>query len=352
VSTTRSKSLRHHLGAVLSKEILSKTSRESFLFESEHQLCRRFGVSRVTIRLVLGDLEQRGLIYRKHGKGTFAHGAGSRPTKLVAVLLKTTPQSGQWPILEMIRGIQNILSPLRISMLVVNTPPSEWWPEMTANLAGVIVFPTGVNQSDLDDLTNRKLPFILAGESSGLKGPRVRLGQIETARAIVQGLLEQGHRRIALLSGFEPTLDDAKRTGIYQALRTARIEPASIPEFSATLSGSAEEAVRSLLTSDPLPTAVVALDDTLAACLSLRIKQNEGLQLADNFVIKSFHASPYLRFMEPALSSESFDFVGAGRAAAEALNRAVLTGNPVENVDVRFMPKLDAVIVNAGVAVF
>lgn len=38
---------------------------------SERQLLIKYGVSRNTIRLALQDLEERGLIYRLHGKGTF-----------------------------------------------------------------------------------------------------------------------------------------------------------------------------------------------------------------------------------------------------------------------------------------
>ena len=38
---------------------------------SERQLLKEYGVSRNTIRLALNDLEERGVIYRLHGKGTF-----------------------------------------------------------------------------------------------------------------------------------------------------------------------------------------------------------------------------------------------------------------------------------------
>lgn len=38
---------------------------------SERELTEKFGVSRITVRLALKELENRGLIYKKHGKGTY-----------------------------------------------------------------------------------------------------------------------------------------------------------------------------------------------------------------------------------------------------------------------------------------
>lgn len=38
---------------------------------SERELTQLYGVSRITVRLALQELEKRGLVYRKHGKGTY-----------------------------------------------------------------------------------------------------------------------------------------------------------------------------------------------------------------------------------------------------------------------------------------
>lgn len=56
---------------ILDLEGLIKRMKPNEKLPSERQLLVKYGVSRNTIRLALQNLEERGLIYRLHGKGTF-----------------------------------------------------------------------------------------------------------------------------------------------------------------------------------------------------------------------------------------------------------------------------------------
>jgi len=336
VHTTRKNTARANLVAALSEEILNSPEQGAFAIASEHQLCRRFNISRVTVRLALGDLENRGLIYRKHGKGTFAHGRGTRSHKAIGLLIKSPQMAQHWPVSEMVRGVQSVVAPLRSAVIFISSAPGEWQPEMASSLGGVIVFPQDITNQDLDILKNRKLPFLLAGKTL-LHGPHIRLGQFEAGRLMTEKLLLLGHHRIALLSGFDPSLDTPKREGVHQALRAVGIDPAQVPEISAR--GSEAEiiqGVRDLLKLQPRPTAVLAFDDSLGALLSFKARREEGLRIPDDLSIVSFHDSPYFRYTEPALTTVQFDFFTAGQKAAEALNRAALTGEAVS--DLSFEP--------------
>lgn len=55
----------------LRKKILDGSLQPHQKTPSEHQLIEMFGVSRITVRQALKDLENEGLIFRVHGKGTF-----------------------------------------------------------------------------------------------------------------------------------------------------------------------------------------------------------------------------------------------------------------------------------------
>ena len=55
----------------LRDDILSNTLSPGQCLPSEDELANRFGVSRMTVRQSIADLIEQGLLYRRHGVGTF-----------------------------------------------------------------------------------------------------------------------------------------------------------------------------------------------------------------------------------------------------------------------------------------
>ncbi len=248
-----------------------------------------------------------------------------------------SPMAGEHrPLAEMIRGAQTVMSAMQSAVLLIGTPPEEWRAEKASSLGGVIVVPQDVTEQDLDILKNRNLPYILFTETN-LPGPRIILGQREAARHMTQQLLQNGHRRLALLTGYDVSLDATKRMGVHDALREAGIDPAQVPEVSAN--GQENEifqAARTILGLSPRPTAIIAFDDSLGAVVNLYARRNMGLSAPKDLSVISFHDWPYLNFVEVPLTTVRFDFFNAGRSAAEALNQSALTGEPV--ADICFQP--------------
>ena len=168
---------RQHVALMLTREILENPETKDFLIGSEHALCRRFNTSRVTVRLALSDLEHRGLIYRKHGRGTFAHGRSTRTYRNLAILLKSPPKEKK-DLAEIIRGAHAVMSTLHSALVLISVSPREWTPEMSRALAGVLIIPDGIMMEDLESLKNRNLPFLLVGRAY-LPGPRILLSEEE-----------------------------------------------------------------------------------------------------------------------------------------------------------------------------
>lgn len=67
--------LYERIKGALRETILSGHYAPDTLLPSEAALCAQFGASRITVRQALADLQNEGLIFRRHGKGTFV----SRP---------------------------------------------------------------------------------------------------------------------------------------------------------------------------------------------------------------------------------------------------------------------------------
>lgn len=75
---------------------------------SEQELCTKYHVSRQTIRMALGLLEEKGFIVRKQGSGSFLTGHSSRPQGNVIGILISSDQEYIYP--GVIHDIQNTLS--------------------------------------------------------------------------------------------------------------------------------------------------------------------------------------------------------------------------------------------------
>ncbi len=228
------------------------------------------------------------------------------------------------------------MSSVKAGTVLISTSPEQWRPETASSLAGVIVVPQDVTERDLQVLKDRNLDYLLFGETD-LPGPHLYLGQRAAAQRMTEELLNLGHRRIALLTGFDTCLDAPKRRGVHDALLAAGIDPAQLPEISAHgQEGDIFEAAHAVLKLQPRPTAVIAFDDSLGSILSFQARRQENISIPGELSIVSFHDWPYLNYIEPSLTTVRFEFFKAGQQAAEALNLAALNGQPVQ--DIKFEP--------------
>jgi GntR family transcriptional repressor for pyruvate dehydrogenase complex len=71
IKKIKTKSLRSQVYTTLKARLMKGAWQEGEKLPSEHEFCALFGVSRVTIRAALQQLEILGLVETKHGGGTF-----------------------------------------------------------------------------------------------------------------------------------------------------------------------------------------------------------------------------------------------------------------------------------------
>ncbi len=184
-------------------------------------------------------------------------------------------------------------------------------------------------------------PVVFVGaHSRGEPIPSVCLDDEEVARLATHHLLEQGHRRIALITG--PLTEDCsvdRRLGFIQALTAAGVafdeSLAYEGDWSAT---SGHAALMRFAQHGNLPEAVFAQNDRMALGV-LRAARNLGLRVPEQLAVIGVDDMPLSSHFDPPLTTMRQDMQGIGREAARILlNR--LTNSPSLPVHIKMPAEL------------
>jgi len=138
---TSSMPLYHQLSSALRRSIEAGVWVPDQAIPPERELTERFGVSRITVRQALADLVSEGVLYRKHGRGTFVAPPVAQP---IAETL--TELTGHVEELQR-RGLSPEVNVLAIEhrplprdvagALQRPTDSGSWWVHRQVNVDGV-----------------------------------------------------------------------------------------------------------------------------------------------------------------------------------------------------------------------
>lgn len=324
---------RHtNLSQVLEKELLSGKYPPSVPLPSENELCKRFDVSRTTVRLALSHLANRGYIYKQHGRGTFAHHVRRQTVKPTA-LLACEPEKLENPyFLDLIHGANSYLISLGSHLSIISQRPHEWSSSLISSISAAIVIPTPLQQEDLKHFEDWGMPYVIASESE-LRGPSISYGIEVAAERLTEGLLAMGHRKIGLISGRRRHSDLIKRRGVDHALIRAGIDVATVPDLMTNFDlRLGKQATQELLRSHPDVTAIIASDDLLAIA-AMQVAQAMGKRIPVDLSVAGFNDLAMSALFTPALTTVKFPVFAAGRRAAEALCLRVMRNEPLPTLD-------------------
>lgn len=198
------------------KEYLLKLIRENqdvpnYQLPSENQLALKFSTTRVTAKKALSELQNEGLVYRVHGKGSFVSPAAPdsevlRGGDFVCMLL---PNIDSRFISSMVEGVQRTLHAQGFHLLLVSETDTEL---QSGNLIqhlvdlgvkGIIVFPSSRTRynRDLLMLALNRFPVVFVDRTlRDFDISAVTSDHIAITQRAVQLLFDRGCKRVGFIS--------------------------------------------------------------------------------------------------------------------------------------------------------
>lgn len=170
---------------------------------------------------------------------------------------------------------------------------------------GLIVVRTRKNDRRIRLLCEHDFPFVAFGRTNdGLDYPYVDEDSKAGMRLLVQHLIDQGHRRIGLISPPPGLMFGHYRLqSFYETMadNDLIVQPEWIVNGDMTQRSGAE-AVESLLRLEPRPTAIIGGNDLMAIGAINRIQQY-GIQVGRDIAVAGFDDIPLAAYANPPLTT-------------------------------------------------
>lgn len=333
-------------------------------FYTLDDICRKFGVSVITARRVLDELEGRGLVQKIRGRGTIVRRV-SKEVSVRFLIPENAPsdfQNFNQTFRQLVAGASTFASRHHVDFDTL----SESYVQTLLNGQNVncgVVIPNGLSTENVRFIQRSGIKYIML-EPRSLKArpPHVRLNRHAASAMAVQHLAEQGHRRIALICGFlhEPSWrqrfngyrDGLRKAGLkfrWERVRqTRKILPISRAGLSqAALMSLAQEnyfdqidnAFNELMAMRQRVTAIIAGDDNRAIRL-LHLCQQRGIHVPDDLSIIGFPNHPESKMTSPPLTVIDGQYEQLGEAAMQLLLAQMLENADPATQSLVLPPKL------------
>ena len=188
---------------------------------------------------------------------------------------------------------------------------------------GLVLMGMDPAEEEVQKLVKARIPLVAVdAELVGGRSGFVISDNLGGARVAVRHLRQQGHDRIATLTGILSTRPGADRLLGYRA----ELEAQGLPYRDDYVQEgdfyfeSGRRGMNALLALSEPPTAVFAAGDLMAAG-ALRAVEEHGLSVPDDVALVGFDDIQLAAMMQPSLTTVRQDKIGLGSAAGEALLR-------------------------------
>lgn len=323
----------------MKEKILNQTVAPGDKLPCERELCEQYGVKRVTIRKALELLAQEELIVKRMGLGSFVTSGSENATE-------GAPDSAATILFIMRRNANDIYNNTSscntrmffemericrrngylLSYVALEEGASVMEIAKEHPFSGVFLVSSYL-ESAISDLESMTMPAVLLNH----RDPRllsVMPDNHDMLRLVIGYLAEMKHTRIAYVDGMPDSCNaqerwEAFRFAMYE--RNLPVDPKLYFVGNWTYDGG-RQAARRLLESSPLPTAVFAASDMMAAGVMEELR-SAGLRIPEDISIVGYDNLDIDVLLSPPLSSATIDFRNMCEVAFEHLKTVIEKGN-------------------------
>lgn len=265
-----------------------------------------------------------------------ARGLASKKTTTVGVII---PDISNNIYAEAARGIEDIATMYRYNIILANSDQNEE-KELTLldtmlgkQVDGIVMMSDAVTPKLRQSMEHSPVPIVLAGSVDELdRFASVNINYFQASYEAVQMLIENGHKRIAFVSGpMQNTINSKFKLEAYKKA----LEDANIPADENLIVSdegtydSGVEAWETLSALDEPPTAFFAGSDELAIGI-IHGAQDNGKHVPEDIEVISFENSKLARMVRPQLTSVVFPLYDIGAVAMRLLTK-IMNKETVEN---------------------
>lgn len=315
----------------------------------ERELIDKTGVSRVTVRRAMANLQEAGIIYSIHGGGYYLSDKQVSPA-IESIPLVISYNHGDSKILDIVHGAQDYLIQHNCRLNLSVSGKSSLNEQEIINqlyndgIRSVMVFPVSseTNTDFYFNMIQKGMHFVFIDRKpkkifgySFVQSDNISGGYIATKH-----LIERGHRKIAMF-GFEELENTSslyeRSLGYLFALREAEI-PCPEQYYFISRYRTASPDIEKLFDPKNGFTAVFATTDHAAVDIANHAFK-AGLRIPDDISVIGFDNLDITSVFSPTISTIAQPFTRLGECAAE-LAYGYLTGAYTDNIQKTLPVKL------------
>jgi LacI family repressor for deo operon, udp, cdd, tsx, nupC, and nupG len=296
-------------------------------------LADTYAVNKITVRKALADLNAAGLIYSVPAQGTFvADPTQTRPlikrsvTTVGLISYIMVPGNTGLYHMEIINGMRDELSKVQANLVISPVrdvvPQSRILDQIAQVGMDAVVYLGAFEPASLRRMIQAGPPCVLVDFT--IRGERVDTILLDNRGGAIQAmehLLSLGHRDIAVIMGAaDQTATRERLDGVYDALDHAQLPRDSVRLIQGDFQREGGyTAMRELLNSGHVPTAVFCMNDEMAAGALQAIHALSSLNCPADISVIGFDDTAWATTTQPPLTTIQAPKTLMGRLAVQRL---------------------------------